>query len=122
MPQMIVEYSDNIKDLDSKALLLGLNQTLFDTKLINHPTDIKSRIRANSDFLIGFGDEPEAYIHVRLGMMTGRTPEELNLVSDRLNDYLQSFNSYHAENLAVQLCIEIAEMPREYYRKVKVKK
>ena len=122
MPQMIVEYSDNIQNLDAKALLLGLNHALFDTGLVGHPSDIKSRIRANSDFLIGFGEEPQAYIHVRLGIMTGRNEEQKNLISDRLNEYLHSFNGYHAQGLMVQLIIELAEMPKEHYRKGRVQK
>lgn len=122
MPQMVIEYSDNIQNLDKEAMLLGLNHALFDTGLVNQPADIKSRIRENSDFLIGFGEEPQAYIHVRLALMTGRNEDEKNMIADRLSGFLQGFEAYQAQDLSVQLCVEIAEMPKVHYRKVKVQK
>lgn len=50
MPQMIVEYSDNIRNLQKQQLLLDLNQALFATGLVDYPKNIKSRIRENHDF------------------------------------------------------------------------
>jgi 5-carboxymethyl-2-hydroxymuconate isomerase len=122
MPQMIIEYSDNIQNLDKEAMLVGLNHALFDTGLVHQPADIKSRIRENSDFLIGFGEEPQAYIHVRLAIMSGRSDDQKNIMADRLSGFLQGFEAYEAKGLTVQLCVEIAEMPKEHYRKVKVQK
>lgn len=122
MPQMIIEYSKNLQELDQQALMLGLNQTLFDTGLIDHPFNIKTRIRANQDFLIGFGDNHQAYIHVRLGIMTGRTLEQRKLISDQLLNYLKNFEAYQAQGLEVQLCVEIAEMLKEVYGKTSILK
>lgn len=107
MPQMIVEYSDNIDQLDHQDLMLKLNHALFDTGLVDHPFNIKTRIRANQDFLIGFGDNNQAYIHVRLGMMTGRTLEQRQFISAQLLECLKNFENYQAVHLEVQLCVEI---------------
>lgn len=122
MPQMIVEYSDNIDQLDHQDLMLKLNHTLFDTGLVDHPFNIKTRIRANQDFLIGFGDNNQAYIHVRLGMMTGRTLEQRQFISAQLLECLKNFENYQAVHLEVQLCVEIAEMPKEVYGKTSILK
>lgn len=122
MPQMFVDYSANIQNLDTKKLLLGLNQALFDTGLVGHEFDIKSRIQAVSNYLIGFGDNNQAFIFVRLQGLSGRTDEQKNKMSDALSDYLQSFDAYLAEGLEVQLCVELVEMPKAFYRKVKVQK
>ncbi|WP_111859670.1 5-carboxymethyl-2-hydroxymuconate Delta-isomerase [Acinetobacter sp. CFCC 10889] len=122
MPQMVVEYSDNITELNHQDLMLNLNHALFDTGLIDHPFNIKTRIRANQDFLIGFGDNQQAYIHVRLGIMTGRTLEQRQLISEQLLTCLKNFDKYQASGLEIQLCVEIAEMPKEVYGKVSVLK
>ena len=122
MPQMIVEYSDNITELNHQDLMLNLNHALFDTGLIDHPFNIKTRIHANQDFLIGFGDNQQAYIHVRLGIMTGRTLEQRQLISEQLLTCLKNFDKYQASGLEIQLCVEIAEMPKEVYGKVSVLK
>ena len=120
MPQMFVDYSDNIKNVDKQSLLLGLNRALFDTGLVGHEFDIKSRIQAVSDFLIGFGDNHQAFIFVSLQGLSGRTDEQKNQMTDYLSEFLQSFKGYTADGLEVQLCVEFAEMPKEIYRKTKV--
>ena len=122
MPQMFVDYSANIQDLDTKQLLLGLNQALFDTGLVGHAYDIKSRTRVNSDDLIGLGNNQQAFIFVQLAALSGRTDEQKNKMSDALSDYLQSFEAYSADGLEVQLCVELVEMPKAFYRKVKVQR
>lgn len=122
MPQMVVEYSDNIKALNQQDLMLNLNHALFDTGLIDHPFNIKTRIRANQDFLIGFGDNHQAYIHVRLGILTGRTLEQRQRMSAQLLTCLKDFDQYQASGLEIQLCVEIAEMPKEVYGKISVLK
>lgn len=119
MPQMIIEYSDNIQQLDAQRLMLDLNHALFDTGLIGHPDEIKTRTRANANFLIGFGDTHQAYIHVCLAILTGRTAEQKSKMADALISALQAFKAYDATGFNVQLCVELKEMPREDYRKVK---
>lgn len=122
MPQMFIDYSDNIQDLNKKELMLGLNHALFDTGLVAEPHDIKTRIQEVSDYLIGFGNNDQAFIFVRLQGLSGRTEEQKNVMTESLSQYLQSFNAYSANGLEVQLCVEFAEMPREIYKKVLIKK
>ena len=121
MPQMIVEYSDNIQKLEARSLMMNLNQALFETGLIGHPDEIKTRTRSNQNFLIGFGETQQAYIHVCLAILTGRTAEQKAQMADALISALKAFNAYDAQDLNVQLCVEITEMPRSDYRKVAVK-
>ncbi len=85
---MIVEYSDNIQNLDKQKLLSDLNHAAFDTGLIDFPHNIKSRIRTNEDFLIGFGETNAAYIHVHLFILTGRNASEKKLLADQLQEAL----------------------------------
>lgn len=122
MPQIFVDYSDNIHNVDKPKLLLGLNKALFDTGLVGHEFDIKSRINAVSDYLIGFGENNQAFIFVRLQGLSGRTEQQKSLMTDALVKALENFEGYSAQGLEVQLCVEFAEMPKEIYRKIKVKK
>lgn len=121
MPQMFVDYSDNIQDVDSKKLLLGLNHALFNTGLVGHEFDIKSRVTAVSNYLIGFGDNNQAFIFVRLQGLSGRTDEQKGVMTEALSTFLKNFDGYSAQGLEIQLCVEFAEMPKEIYRKIKVK-
>nr|WP_174505667.1 5-carboxymethyl-2-hydroxymuconate isomerase [Acinetobacter sp. Marseille-Q1620] len=120
MPQMIVEYSENIQNLDKQQLLSDLNHAVFDTGLIDHPKNIKSRVRIDRDFLIGFGEDDQAYIHVHLYVLTGRNATEKKLLIDKTAEALARFSSYQAHGLEVQLCVELTEMPLVDYRKIVV--
>ena len=126
MPQMFIDYSDNIKNLDKKKLMLGLNHALFDTGLVAESKDIKTRIHAVTDYMVGFGeendDDQQAFIFIRLQGLSGRTDAQKNLMTNSLSEYLQSFTDYNAVGLEVQLCVEFAEMPRDIYRKVLIQK
>ncbi len=127
MPQMFIDYSDNIQKLDKKQLMLGLNHALFDTGLVGQAIDIKSRISEVADYLIGFGDENgavdnQAFIFVRLQGLSGRTDEQKNAMTESLSQFLQTFDAYDATGLEIQLCVEFAEMPKEIYKKVFVQK
>ena len=127
MPQMFIDYSDNIQKLDKKQLMLGLNHALFDTGLVGQAIDIKSRISEVTDYLIGFGDENgavdnQAFIFVRLQGLSGRTDEQKNAMTESLSQFLQTFDAYDTLGLEIQLCVEFAEMPKEIYKKVFVQK
>ena len=124
MPQMFIDYSGNIENLDKKKLLNGLNHALFSTGLVAQSKDIKSRIHAVNDYLIGFADDDveQAFIFVRLQGLSGRTEDQKNLMTDKLSEYLQNFTDYSAIGLEVQLCVEFAEMPKEIYRKVLIRR
>ena len=127
MPQMFIDYSENIQNLDKKKLMLGLNHALFDTGFVGKANDIKSRIKSVSDYLIGFGDEcgeqnNQAFIFVRLQGLSGRTEQQKDVMTENLSRFLQSFQEYSAIGLEIQFCVEFAEMPREIYKKVIVQK
>ena len=116
MPHVIVEYSNNITTLNTQCLLSSLNQHLIDTGLIQ-AQDLKSRIHTNNDFLIGLGDQSQAYIHVHLYLMQGRTDVQKALLADQALAALTQFQDYQATDLAVQLSVQLTEMPLPDYRK-----
>jgi len=122
MPQIFIDYSDNIQDLDKNKLMLGLNHALFDTGLIENELDIKTRIKEVSDYLIGFGNQNQAFIFVRLQGLSGRTNEQKDRMTENLSQFLQSFLDYSAKGLNIQLCVEFVEMPKEIYKKVCISK
>ena len=119
MPQLIIEYSDNIKALDESALLLSLNQRLIQTGLVVGK-DLKSRIHANHRFLIGLGDQQQAYVHAHLYILNGRSLAEKKLLADQVFAALQQFDYGQGLGLDLQLCVELTEMPIDDYRKAVV--
>lgn len=117
MPHVIVEHSSNIKKLNATNLLTKINQALFATGTIAQLNDIKARLRIDQDFVIGLGNNNQAYIHVKIYLLSGRTPEQKQQISHNVFHVLQEFEDFDAANLEVQLCVEIIDMDRGVYQK-----
>lgn len=116
MPHIHLEYSDNLKDFHSQPVLLGLNQALFATGHVNVATDIKSRAICQNDYLIGLGESNQAYVHVKVSLLSGR---DLNTKTDISNQLLLALQQLLPKqtHLTVQLCVEILEMEKACYSK-----
>ncbi|MCH4247415.1 5-carboxymethyl-2-hydroxymuconate Delta-isomerase [Acinetobacter populi] len=117
MPHVIVEQSANIQKLNAIDLLTKINQTLFATGSIAQRNDIKARLRVDQDFVIGAGHNNQAYIHVKIYLLSGRTLEQKQQISHDVLAVLQQFEDFDANQLEVQLCVEIIEMDRAVYQK-----
>lgn len=123
MPHIIVEYSENTPAFDQQGLLREINQGLIDTGLVQ-AQDVKSRIHINRDYLVGLGDEPieQAYLHVQLKVLSGRSEAQKSLMQDRVLAALQRIQWQAKSNtqMAMQLSAELIEMPKTLYRKAVV--
>lgn len=116
MPHMIVEYSNNLKELQAEKLLLGLNQALIETGHIK-AAELKARLSNTADFLIGLGDLDHAFIHVHVYLLAGRSDAEKKAIADAAITALQAFSAYQADQLTVQLSVQLTDMPAADYRK-----
>lgn len=121
MPHIIVEYSENIPAFDQQGLLQQINQGLIETGLVQS-FDVKSRIQVNRDYLVGLGDAEieQAYLHVQLKVLTGRSEQQKTLMQDQVLTALQQiqWRTQEAQQLlAIQLSAELIEMPKSLYRK-----
>lgn len=77
MPHIITNYSSNLNSLDSLQLLKDVNTVLLDTMLFSEH-DIKSRIFKDQNFLIGVNGIQDAYIHLKLYLLSGRSDAQKN--------------------------------------------
>lgn len=78
---------------------------------------IKSRIHKDEVFVIGDNDDSQGYIHAQLSVLSGRTEEQKQHLTQILLQALLSFKDYEAYTLSVQVCAEILEMPKNQYAK-----
>jgi 5-carboxymethyl-2-hydroxymuconate isomerase len=115
MPHIHVEYSANVEQLDVKPLLLGLNQAMLDGGYIAAAHEVKSRAICQHDFVIGLNDPEQAYIHIKVSLLTGRSIELQTEISQKLLSVAKVLIPPQKVNL--QLCVEILEMPKATYSK-----
>lgn len=119
MPHIHVEYSDNIENFETKPLLLALNQCLINGQYAN-AIDIKSRAICQKNYMIGMGEKNQAYVHVKISLLTGRTLETRQEISKKALEILLTHLPKQTE-VDIQACVEIIEMLKETYSKQFVK-
>ena len=113
MPHLIIEISQGVQ-VDGDELLLAANHALFATGQFKHAKDIKSRIHRTDHSLIGFGDDGELFVSVRLLIMAGRDDKtKHDLVETVLTAVQNVIGQVHAN---VQYAVDLQELS-PYYQK-----
>lgn len=116
MPHLHLEYSDNIENLEVKPLLLSLNQALIRGGYAQAGLDIKSRAICQTDYVIGENEQNQAYMHVKLSLLTGRSVELRQEIATCLLEVLADHSPKQMQ-VTIQFCVEILEMQRDIYAK-----
>jgi len=116
MPHLNLEYSDNLRKLNVDTLLLRLNHALVGSGQFADEADIKSRAQAFGQFRVGTAPGERAFAHVRLAILSGRSPDVKKQLSASLLDVLREAIPEQPE-LDIQLCVEVLDIDREPYAK-----
>jgi len=116
MPHLTVEYTRNLAGFPDKELLRALNEALTAHPEIANESDLKSRVVAQDSFQIGTAPEARAFVHARLALMSGRTPEAKRELSNLVAGVLRQQVPRPA-GLRVALSVEIIDMDRPSYVK-----
>lgn len=118
MPNLTLQYSGNL-DIDTHDLLLELHGVLFDSQLFEYKHDIKSRAIQFDEFLIGDGLEKNAFIHLQVCVLNGRTTEQLQQLNEQLLQKIKDNQKFIHTDVTkeIHLSVEVVEMNKEIYRK-----
>ncbi|MBF7689414.1 5-carboxymethyl-2-hydroxymuconate Delta-isomerase [Acinetobacter pollinis] len=118
MPNLTLQYSGNL-DIDTQDLLLELHGVLFDSELFEYKHDIKSRAIQFDEFLIGDGLEKNAFIHLQVCVLNGRTTEQLQQLNEQLLQKIKDNQKLIHTDVTkeIHLSVEVVEMNKEIYRK-----
>ena len=115
MPHLTLEYTDNLPALDARDVLLELNRTLVESGHFEE-ADIKSRAIKLDTFVVGTSSDRRAFVHVKLAVLSGRSPETKRALSESLLLALKTFGE-PATGGEVQLCVEVLDIDRGSYAK-----
>lgn len=108
MPHCIIEYSQNLEqevpplDWMESVQLACMNTNLFNAN------DIKLRAIPYKHFIVGGGQD--AFVHVTIRLLSGRTQLQKRELSQSV---LNALNSFSLEQ--VSLSVEITDMENESY-------
>lgn len=117
MPNLTIEYSANLTNFDAEKTLETVNTAIAALTQHFKEMDIKSRVIRHEHFRIGTKDEPRAFIHAQLSILSGRSKEIKKEISQTLLQALRQSYMASPGNLAVQFCSEILDNDRDSYLK-----
>jgi len=121
MPHIVVEYTPNLGDLPFDAMLAAVTRRLAASSEVEDEADLKARVRCADPFRVGLQDAGRAFIHVTLRILAGRTPEAKKDLSRRVADGMLEHMPEFPSGLAVHLSVEVVDMDRGSYTKVRLK-
>jgi 5-carboxymethyl-2-hydroxymuconate isomerase len=115
MPQITFEASDNIIEQDLRETLSEIHQILVDvlpTKL----ESCKSRVIRHKEFLLGDGDVNNAFIHLSIRIIEGRTKEIIDVATNQIMIVLQNNFKESANKLNLKFSVAIDNLPQSYLK------
>lgn len=117
MPHVVLEYSADLEPVpDLQGLFLAIHSVCVDVAGAG-PDNIKSRAYAADMVRIGDGDRANAFAHLDVRLMEGRTTEVKAEVSDACLSLLVSAFGAAMEGRDVQITVEVSDLERSTYSK-----
>lgn len=116
MPHLTLEYSKNVCEHQKLDTLFEKCHALMVEILPTELASCKSKALEYKNYYIGDGNTKNAFVHLDLKLLTGRTEETLHALSQRL---LQCLSEHFAESfktLNLQISLEITELSKIYFR------
>lgn len=111
MPHCVIEYARPLADkCDLSELLRRVHQAAFDSGLFGLE-DIKTRALAVDHYLTGSGNAE--FVHINLKILSGRSAEQKQQLSQRVLDAAVSFLG----DLIASCSVEVSDMDRASYAK-----
>jgi 5-carboxymethyl-2-hydroxymuconate isomerase len=115
MPHLTLEYTSNLGEINPDRILLALNHTLVASDHFNE-MDIKSRAISLDTWRVGVSTSEHAFVHVKLAILSGRSTQVKNELSNALLRVLRVSCKEFTRH-PVQLCVEVQEIERASYAK-----
>ena len=117
MPQIVLEYSSNLPAVsDFRGLFGDIHQTLQDVAGIRLD-NCKSRARVSDDYFIGNGEANNAFVHLQIRFIEGRTPAVKQAVGEQCLTMLKQCYRESMATMELQITIEVDDLLRDFYFK-----
>ena len=117
MPHLTLEYSDNIQhESDLQDLFARLHKMIAElagTQVEN----FKSRAICRETYHVGAGSGREAFVHLEVRLLAGRSPEQKAAIGRRCLDLLEQTWRPSLVDLDPQITIELVGMELDSYYK-----
>ena len=118
MPHLTLETSANIdQEIQTEELFSELHELLASVADLDIK-NCKSRLVHLDKTYIGRGEPQNAFIHLEIRLLAGRSPELKGRIGRECLKFLESYFSSSAADHALQITVEIVDLERHAYFKV----
>jgi len=115
MPHCILEYSDNcVDDVQMDSFFKGLHSVLMKTGEFQLDR-IKSRATKHSEYVVGNGDKENAFVHLHVYILTGRSVEKKKEIGQLAHEYCVRYFERSFSRLTCSITCEVKELNRDFY-------
>jgi 5-carboxymethyl-2-hydroxymuconate isomerase len=114
-----MEYTANLSELNADVALIRLNNALVASGQFAAESDIKARALKVETFKVGTALSERAFVHVKLAVLSGRSPQIKQQLSESLLAVVRDLCEWPT-GVEVQLCVEILDIDRESYAKAAI--
>ncbi len=115
MPHITFELSDNIIEKNIIHLLTEIHHILTE----DLPTQLescKTRVIHHQNFLIGNGDSNNAFIHIAIEVLQGRSEATLEVIANKILLILTKHFRESSTQLNLKISVAIKNLPAIYLR------
>lgn len=110
MPHIVLEYSNNIYPTPNiKAFFAKIHQ-LLEKELPTQLSNCKSRCMVHDLFYIGDGSIKNAFTHLTIKILPGRTEEKKNQVLQEVMTIINEFFQRYESTMNLQTSVEILDV------------
>ncbi len=116
MPHLILEYSNNLIATDNFNQLFDELHGLLAEELPTQLSSCKSRCFAHPLFFIGDQSEHNAFVHLTIKILPGRTDSKKKKLGEIILNRLSVFFRSGTDKLNISLSVEILDLDTHYYK------
>jgi 5-carboxymethyl-2-hydroxymuconate isomerase len=110
MPHLVLEYSENIIEKHNLKAFLQDCHVLLATTLPTTIPSCKSRAIECALYCVGEGAPDDAFVHLSLKILAGRSPDKIKQTGALLLDKLKKQFSGSINKLNLEITLEITEL------------
>lgn len=116
MPQILLEYTDNIPVKGNfSALFAELHQVLTETLPTNF-AHCKSMCRPQSLFFIGDQNPKNGFVNLTIKVVAGKNKENKDLAAERALNLLDNFFRADQHAMNIKITLEIMDVEYCYFK------
>jgi 5-carboxymethyl-2-hydroxymuconate isomerase len=117
MPQVTFEYTSNISQLADYRRIVPTLHELIVREIATDLASCKTRLVEVRDFVIADGAQDEAFIHVAIATLSGRTWEQKASLSEKALALVAATVPEERRRQTIQITVEIRDLDSSAYRK-----